>query len=227
MYDYQRISSSRSYGGSRVVLTGTQKGVSSGKYNVDLATLPDAIHGCIPAGTPILMDDAAKTVEIHYAFSLVEAVTYALGAETMVLKLAKGFEGSRIRVGMIIGICPDAVSTVVAIPLTVTAVDRADEAYDSVSVSCTATEAGGTITAGTVLVEVADVSGFYIAVLPNAITFYDVVKLPDAQELYIDGLFCQADGVLLTRRVPPIAPSIKGYLAGVGNTYIRYSSSKE
>lgn len=227
MYDYQRITSSQSYGGSRVVLTGTQKGVSSGKYSAVLADLPDAINGCIPAGTPILMDDAAKTVAIHYAFDLYEAVTYATSATSAVLKLKKGFEGSRIRIGMIIGVCPALSVTEVTVGFTVTAVDRTNAAYDSVSVSCSSAAAGATLAIHTILVEVADDNGYFIAVLPNAFTFYDIVKLPDAVELWIDGLFCQNDGVLLTRRVPPIADCIKDYLAGDGNTYMRYSSSQE
>lgn len=230
MYDYQRIANSQSYGGARAVLTGLQKGVSSGKYSVDLTTLPDAVNGCVPAGTPIRMDDAVKTVAIHYAFNLHEAVTYLLGATSMVLKLTKSFEGSRIRVGQIIGIAPATATGEVAIPLTVTAVNRDNAAYDAVTVSCDAAEAGGTIAINTVFVEVAEDdsdSKFYIKVLPNAITFYDVVKMPGAVELYIDGLFHQGDGVLLTRRVPPIAPCIRAYLAGEGNAYIRYSTSQE
>lgn len=229
MYDYQRITNSESYGGARSVLTGVVKGVSSGKYAVDITTLPDAVNGCIPAGTPILMDDAAKTVKIHYAFDLYEAVTYIQGATSMTLKLTKGFEGSRIRVGMIIGLALPDVATEIPIPLTVTAVTRTNAAYDSVSCSCSATAGGATVPIHSTFVEVADAGAgaFFVAVLPNAFTFYDVVKLPDAVEVYIDGLFMQADGVLLTRRVPPITAGVRVYLGNEGNVYMRYSASQE
>ena len=148
----------------------------------------------------------------------------------MTLKLVKTFEGSRARVGMIIGIAPSAVTGDVAIPLTITAVDRTNSAYDSVTCSCSATADGGTIAINTTLVEVVendDDNKFYIKVVPNAYSFYDVVKHPNAVEVTIDGLFCQVDGVLLTRRVPPVAACVAKYLREEGNVYVRYSNSQE
>lgn len=230
MYDYQRIASSRSYGGARAVLTGTIQGVSSGRFNAALAALPDAVNGCIPAGSPIKMDDKLRTVAVHYAFEVAAEVTYLLGATSMSIKVKKGFEGSRARIGMVVGLAPSTYTGDVAIPLTITAIDRTNSAYDTLTVSCTATDAGGTIAAGATLVEVAENDSdnkYYIKVLPNAFTFYDVVKLPNAVEVFIDGLFCQVDGVLLTRRVPPLAACVKTYLREEGNVYVRYSTSEE
>jgi len=220
--------SSQSYGGSRAVLTGLQHGVSSGRYSATLAALPDAVNGCIPAGTPIYMDDAAKTVAVHYAFDVYEAVSYIQGATSIVFKLTKSFEGSRIQVGMVLGVAPATdITAEVTVGWTVTAVNRTNANYDSVTCSTSATAGGATIAIHTTLLEVADNSGWFVKVLPNAFTFYDVVKHPDAAFLTIDGLFCQADGVLLTRRVPPIATCVRTYLAGAGNVYMRYSASQE
>ena len=231
MYDYQSVSNTHSYGGARVVFTGTKQGVSSGKYPVDLTTLPEAVNGMIPAGTPIYMNDAAKTAAVHYAFEVYEAVTYLTGATSMSIKVKKLHEGSRAIVGQILGIAPSVITGEVAIPLTITAVTRTNTLYDTLTVSCTATEAGGTIALGTVLVEVAENdsdSKFYVKVLPNAFTFYDVVKLPTATELWVDGLFAQIDGVLLTRRIPPLADCVKAYMLGAsGNVYVRLSASQE
>ena len=230
MYDYQRIVNSTSFGGVRSVYTGTIKGVTSGKLAVDIATLPDAVNGCIPAGTPIKIDDYARTIAIHYAFDVYEAVTYLTGATSMTIKLLKSFEGSRAKVGMILGLAPTLAAGEVAIPLTITALDRTNDLYDSATVSCTATEAGGTIAIHSTLVEVAENESdnkFYVKVLPNGYTMYDVVKLPTAVEVYIDGLFCQVDGVLLTRRIPPLAACIVTYLRGEGNVYVRLSNSQE
>lgn len=230
MYDYQRIASSRSYGGARVALTGTIHGISSGRFSAALNDLPDAVNGCVPAGSPIKMDDKLRTVSVHYAFEVAQEVSYLLGATSMTIRLKKAFEGSRAKIGMIIGLAPSVATGDVAIPLTITAIDRTNTAYDAVTVSCDATAAAGTIAAGAVLVEVVENDSdnkFYIKVLPNAFTFYDVVKLPNSVELWIDGLFCQVDGVLLTRRVPPLAACIKTYLREEGNVFIRYSTSEE
>lgn len=230
MYDYQRISSSRQYGGARAVLTGIVHGVLSGKYFAELATLPDAVNGCVPAGTPIKMDDDKRTAAIHYAFSVHETVAYLSGATSISIKVSKSFEGSRARVGMILAAAPTLYTGECAIPLTITAINRTNSAYDTITVSCAAMSGNGSIAAGVILVEVAeneDDNKFYIKVLPNALTLYDVVKLPNAVELSIDGLFSQVDGVVLTRRIPPIAACILTYLREDGNTYFRYSNSKE
>ena len=230
MYDYQRIASSRSYGGARAVLTGTIHGVSSGRFNAVLDALLDAVNGCIPAGSPIKMDDKLRTVAVHYAFEVAQEVSYLQNATSIVIRLKKGFEGSRAKIGMEIGLAPSTAAGEVAIPLTITAIDRTNAAYDAVTVSCSAMSSGGTIALGDILVEIAenaDDNKYYIKVLPNAFTFYDVVKLPTAVELFIDGLFCQVDGVLLTRRVPPLAACVKTYLREDGNVYVRYSTSEE
>lgn len=230
MYEYQRIASARSYGGGRVVLTGQKQGISCGRYDATLADLPDAVNGCLPTGTPILMDDHLKTIKIHYAFEVYEAVSYLQNAESVTVKLRKQYEGSRAKVGMILGLAPTTATGEVAMPLTITAINRTNESYDTVTCSCAAASANGTIALASTLVEVAeneDDSKYYIKVLPNAFTLYDIVKLPAAQEVFFDGIFCQTDGVMLTRRIPPIATCIKAHLAGTGNCYMRYSTSEE
>jgi hypothetical protein len=42
----------------------------------------------------------------------------------------------------------------------------------------------------------------------------------------VDALFAQVDGVLLTRRVPPIAPVIRKHMRE-NDVYVRYSNSRE
>ena len=81
MYDYQMTSKSTTYGGSRVVLTGTKYGVSSGRYKADLTRLPDMANGIIPAGTPIKMDDTLRTVDIHYAFEVENSTNFTSGIQ--------------------------------------------------------------------------------------------------------------------------------------------------
>lgn len=225
---------SKTYGGARNVFTGSAGGVTSGQYFVDLNTLPDGDTGCIPAGTPILINDAARTIAIHYAFELYEAK--ATGTEaTFQAKIKKGFEGSRIQAGMILGAAPSTLanlSVATTAVYTVGTIDRTNALYDLVTVS-NPNENGqsATLAKGTVFIEMSEDAGsagdYYATVLPNGYTFYDVSKHDDAVLMYgVDGLFCQMDGVLLTNRIPPIADSIRDYMRSK-DVYVRYSVSKE
>lgn len=225
---------SKTYGGARNVFTGSAGGVTSGQYFVDLNKLPDGDTGCIPAGTPILINDAARTIAIHYAFELDEAIETGIGA-TFQAKIKKGFEGSRIQAGMILGAAPSTLaglSVATTKVYTVGTIDRTDALYDLVTVSNPNEGVlSATLAKGTVFIEMSkdteNASNYYATVLPNGYTFYDVSKQDDAVLMYgVDGLFCQMDGVLLTNRIPPIADSIRDYMRSK-DVYVRYSVSKE
>jgi hypothetical protein len=225
---------SKTYGGARNVFTGSAGGVTSGQYFVDLTKLPDGDTGCIPAGTPILIDDAARTIAIHYAFELYEAKDTGTEA-TFQAKIKKGPEGSRIQAGMILGVAPSTLaglSVATTSVYTVSTIDRTNALYDLVTV--TNPNSGGntaTLAKGTVFIEMSEVGensgNYYATVLPNGFTFYDVSKHDNAILMYgVDGLFCQHDGVLLVNRIPPIADSIRDYMRSK-DVYVRYSVSKE
>lgn len=219
MQNYQMTQASRNYGGARVVFTGTVKGVTSGQYDVDLTTLPEVAHGFVPAGTPVAVDDApnARTIKVHYAFEVVA------GGTTTAVRVKKGWEGSRARVGMAVMVLPATVATA-GKSVAITAVDRTNADYDVITIATL-----GTLAAGTILVEADKVSddAAKIKVLPNAFLFYDVVKDPNAINMWgVDALYAQVDGVLLTRRVPPIAPIIREYMRE-NDVYVRYSNSRE
>ena len=225
---------SKTYGGARNVFTGSAGGVTSGQYFVDLTTLPDGDTGCIPAGTPILINDAARTIAIHYAFELYEAKATGTGA-TFEAKIKKGFEGSRIQAGMILGVAPTTLanlSVATTAVYTVSTIDRTNALYDLVTVTNpNVNGTTATLAKGTVFIEMSEDTGnsgqYYAKVLPNGYTFYDVSKQDDAVLMYgVDGLFCQMDGVLLTNRIPPIADSIRDYMRSK-DVYVRYSVSKE
>lgn len=225
---------SKTYGGARNVFTGSAGGVTSGQYFVDLKTLPDGDTGCIPAGTPILINDAARTIAIHYAFELDEATDTGTEA-TFQAKIKKGFEGSRIQAGMILGVAPSTLADLSAATTkvyTVSTIDRTNALYDLVTVSNPNVDGtSATLAKGTVFIEMSAEAGntgnYYAKVLPNGYTFYDVSKHDNAILMYgVDGLFCQMDGVLLTNRIPPIADSIRDYMRSK-DVYVRYSVSKE
>lgn len=219
MQNYQMTQASRNYGGARVVFTGTVKGVTSGQYDVDLTTLPEVAHGFVPAGTPVAVDDAPteRTIKVHYAFEVVA------GGTTTAVRVKKGWEGSRARVGMAVMVLPATVATA-GKSVAITAVDRTNADYDVITIATL-----GSLAAGTILVEADKVSddAAKIKVLPNAFLFYDVVKDPNAINMWgVDALYAQVDGVLLTRRVPPIAPIIREYMRE-NDVYVRYSNSRE
>lgn len=224
---------SKTYGGARNVFTGSASGVTSGQYFVDLTKLPDGDYGCIPAGTPILIDDAARTIAIHYAFELYEQKITGTDA-TFQARIKKGPEGSRIQAGMILGVAPSDLSTATTEVYTVSTIDRRNALYDLVTVTNPNSGPGGsskTLAKGTVFIEMTEVgdnSGdYYATVLPNGFTFYDVSKHDNAVHMYgVDGLFCQHDGVLLVNRIPPIADSIRDYMRSK-DVYVRYSVSQE
>ena len=224
---------SKTYGGARNVFTGSASGVTSGQYFVDLTKLPDGDYGCIPAGTPILIDDAARTIAIHYAFELYEAKATGTDA-TFQAKIKKGPEGSRIQAGMILGVAPSTLaglSVETTKVYTVGTIDRTTSAlYDIVTVS-NPNSGGTTLAKGTVFIEMSEVGessgNYYATVLPNGFTFYDVSKHDNAVHMYgVDGLFCQHDGVLLVNRIPPIADSVRDYMRSK-DVYVRYSAAKE
>ena len=222
---------SKTYGGARNVFTGSAGGVTSGQYFVDLTKLPDGDYGCIPAGTPILIDDAARTIAIHYAFELYEQKI--TGTEpTFQAKIKKGPEGSRIQAGMILGEAPSDLSVATTKVYTVSTIDRTNALYDLVTViNPNNNGTTATLAKGTVFIEMTkdteNPSNYYATVLPNGFTFYDVSKHDNAILMYgVDGLFCQHDGVLLVNRIPPIADSIRDYMRSK-DVYVRYSAAKE
>ena len=220
MQNYQMTQASRQYGGARVVFTGLIKGVTSGQYKVDLDTLPDASKGFLPAGTPVKVNDSpsTRTIEIHYAFEVVA------GGSATAVRVKKGWEGTRARVGMNIMIMPAAVGTA-GKDLAITAIDSSNADYDVLTIPTL----GSNPAAGTILVEAdqASADAARIKVLPNAFLFYDVVKDPHAINMFgVDALFSQVDGVLLTRRIPPIAGIIRQHMRD-NDVYVRYSESRE
>lgn len=219
MYNYQSVRGAFNFGGARTVFTGTMTGITSGYYGVDITRVPDGVNGHVPAGTPIFVDDENRVADIHYAFEVVK------GSTTTKTRVAKSIEGSRAWVGMNIMVVPATIDTT-GTAFAITAVDRSNDEYDIL----THADLSEAIAAGTILVEADKAgAGAVIKVKPNGFLPYDYRKAPNASEMRVDAIFAHTDGVLLTRRVPPIAPIIREYLGDPngGNTYFRYSKSRE
>lgn len=219
MQNNNRISGSERFGGARVVFTGTKTGITSGRYNIALGRVPDVVNGHIPAGTPLFLDDANRVADVHYAFEVMAESTLTK------TRVKKSLEGSRAMVGMALMVVPATIDGTGA-AVAITAIDRSNAEYDELTHASLANSS----TEGTILVEASKVGAdATIKVLPNCYAFYDLVKHPQSVEMWVDGLYTHTDGVLLERRVPPIAPIIREYLGSPtgGNTYVRYSNSQE
>lgn len=221
MNNYQREKASAKFGGYRVVFTGIQKNLSSGRYTIDLDRLPELKLGYIPAGTPIAMNDVTRKVDIHYAFRVHEAVT---GTTATSVKVSKGSEGSRIMVGMKLMVAPTTIDGT-GTGIEVTAVDRTNTDYDTITISTGGF--GVALLLGDTLIE-ADKKGAdaEIKVLPNAIQPYDLAKKPDADLVWTDGMYNLIDGVILENRIPPVVDAVKEYMLKQG-VYVHYSKSAE
>lgn len=197
-------------GGARAVYEGHLY-ILTGGCMFKLNQLPLYPAGILPAGTPVYCDEETRTFDIHYAFELAEA------ASTKNVKIKKGFEGSRIQVGMELIPAQADLDTAASASYKVTAVDTANEAYDVVTLS-----AALTANAGSVLWEAN--SEKKIKVKPNALTDRDKVRY--AETFMVDGAAAfGSDGAVLERRVPPITDAVKKYMREQ-NCFFRWSNHK-
>lgn len=206
------IEFSGSVGGARAVYEGHLH-ILVGGCMFKLNQLPLYPAGILPAGTPVYCDEEARTFDIHYAFAVAEAATSSTS-----LKVAKGLEGSRIKVGMHLIPAQNDVATAADATFEVTAVDTSNAAYDTVTLGSAITAA-----AGDVLWE-ADSTTKKIKVLPNALTDRDKVRYADT--FMVDGAAAfGSDGAVLERRIPPISPAVKAYMRSQ-DCFFRFSNHK-
>lgn len=202
------IAFSGKVGGARAIYEGHPH-ILVGGCMFKLNQLPLYPAGILPAGTPIYVDEVARTFDIHYAFELAEA------ASTKTVKVKKGFEGSRIQVGMELIPAQADVETAASASYKVTAVDTTNEAYDVVTLSTALTA-----NAGSVLWEAN--AEKKIKVKPNALTDRDKVKY--AETKMVDGAAVFAcDGAVLENRIPPVSPAVKAYMRA-NDCFIRWSN---
>ena len=126
----QLIEFSNKVGGARNVYEG-HVSLLVGGFLFDKSELPTD-GNVLPAGTPIYADEESRTIMIHYAFKVTGAGT------STGFKVVKGFEGTRVKVGMFLMVAPTTESGT-GQSYEVTAVDSSNEDYDVVTTSATAT----------------------------------------------------------------------------------------
>ena len=204
------ITFSGKVGGARAVFEDHVK-VLVGGCMFKLNQLPLYPAGILPAGTPIYVDEEARTFDVHYAFALYESAT------TKNIKIAKGLEGSRIQAGMKLIVAQADVETAAETSYTVSSVDTSNEAYDLVVLN-----AALTADAGSVLWEAGNDKK--IKVKPNALTDRDKVRY--AETFMVDGAAVfGCDGAVLERRIPPVSDAVKKYMRE-HDCFFRWSNHK-
>lgn len=215
----QNVEYSASKGGARNVYSGLTVKNLPGGYDATIADLP--INGnVLPAGSPILPNDLDHSLKIHYAFEVYENVA----ADGKTVKVKKYGEGTRSKKDMVIMVCPEDI-TESGTAVKIIEINSENDEFDVLTLSATL----GTLTKGTVLVEGTAVgASSKIAVLPTATTYADTVVA------YGNGIVVKSvnvdaahfsDGVLYTRRIPPIAEPIRKYMYANGYN-IRFFNGK-
>lgn len=185
-----------------------------GGFMFDKKELPNYPY-VLPAGTPILVDEQARSIKIHYAFEVYEAITSG-----KVVKVTKGFEGSRIKEGMTLMSAPDTIDGT-GQGYTVASVDVSNNDYDSVTLNASP----GSLSKGAILVESTDATASAkIKVIPNSLTDRDKRLAPDAKSINGDAVWA-CDRPILERRIPPIAPVIKQAMKDA-DCFFRWSNRK-
>lgn len=211
----QLIEFSNKVGGARNVYEG-HVSLLVGGFLFDKSELPTD-GNVLPAGTPIYADEESRTIMIHYAFKVTGAGT------STGFKVVKGFEGTRVKVGMFLMVAPTTESGT-GQSYKVTAVDSSNEEYDVVTTSATATA----VTDGAVLVEASSLSATAsIKCLPNALTDRDKRLDSNATQINGDAVWA-CDRPILERRIPPIADCIKAHLLSnyAAPCFFRFSNRK-
>lgn len=211
----QGVEFSGKIGGVRRVFEGQVKLLVGGfKYN--LADLPSA-GNVLPAGTPVQVDEQARTIKPLIAFEVVGIDS----ADAKKIKVATYNEGARGKVGMTLGICPASLSSAVASGKYATVSAFAmNEGYADVELSDALTG----LAVGDVIVELG-ASDKKVKAVPNALTPYDICLDADATSCDGDAAWASYDFPVLERRMPVLNPVIKKALADAG-CFFRFSNRK-
>lgn len=207
----QRVQFSGKIGGTRKVFEGQVK-LLPGGFNFDIADLP-TYGNALPAGTPVYCDDETREIKPIYTFK-----PYAASAGTEV-KVAKGFEGTRAKVGMTIAVAGDDLATAASATAEVTAIDSTASDYDVVTVG-----AALTVKDTDILIQV-DKTTKKLVATPNALLPYDVALDEDAVAADGDGAWNCMEYPVLENRMPPVNDAIKKALADAG-CFFRFSKRK-
>lgn len=191
----QSVRYSTKIGGYRRVFEG-HVSLLVGGFSFDLNDLPEA-GNVLPAGTPVYVDEVARTIKPLYGFKVLKNDGTALTVE-------KGLSGTRAKVGMTIE------------GQKVASIDKSDPTCDVLTMEAAVT----TAKVGGVVYGVMD--GKDIKTKVNALTPYDTCLDPNAVSADGDGAWA-SDFPVLETRMPPITDEVKKALNSNG-CFFRFSN---
>ena len=168
----------------------------------------------LPAASPVYCDETERSITPLYLFS----VTNVDESENKIA-VVKGFEGTRVKVGMKLIILGTDLSAAAESVMTVTAIDPSASDVDVITVDA---KASG-IKATDVIAEANSESK--VKVIPNAITPYDTCVDEDGYACDGDGAWAVYDTPILERRIPVLPDVIKKALKDAGCVF-RFSNRK-
>jgi hypothetical protein len=195
---------SMTVGGLRNVYGGKAEVTLPTGYNVALKDMPP-VGNVLPAGTPFGCDDFAKTAQPHYAFAVHEAVK----TSSLRVKVKKGFEGTRARLGMVLMPLPKDVTDLdyTGAGTIVTSIDDSNADYDVLGLSVSMPA----LAVDDILVEASVAGGgATIKVIPTATSFADIPCYGDEQTQLVD--LVHICPVIYARRCAPVHPMIRNYM---------------
>lgn len=191
----QSVRYSSKIGGYRKVFEG-HVSLLVGGFAFDVNDLPEA-GNVLPAGTPVCVDEEARTIKPLYGFKV-------LKNEGTSLTVEKGLSGTRAKVGMTIE------------GQKVVSIDKSANDRDVLTLSAAvASIKQGDVVYGTV-------DGKDIKAKVNALTPYDICLDPHASSADGDGAWT-SDFPVLETRMPPITDEVKKALNSNG-CFFRFSN---
>lgn len=206
----QSVKFSGKIGGARKVFEGQVK-LLVGGFSFNLEDLPTA-GNVLPAGTPVQVDEQARTIKPLIAFEVVK-----IDADDAKKIQVKAYgEGTRLKAGMALGLIPSNLTAASTAYTTVSSFTPGEDVNDVVLAG---TIAG--LAVGSIIVEVG--SDHKVKAVPNALTPYDICLDKDAYACDGDAAWGCFDFPVLERRMPAINDTIKKALADAG-CFFRFSN---
>lgn len=196
----QVVKGSRQFGGTLVVFEGKPE-LLVGGFNFNLNDLP-APGDVLPCGTPVYCDESARTIT-----PLITAKVASVDAsDSKIVTIAdNGFGQTAIKVGDVVGILPDNLSSAATYYATV---NKKEGNVITLSGAITGLAADAKLA-------IVDGTSHKVKAIPNALLPYDVVRDADAISVDGDGAW-KNDRPVLERRMPPVNDAIKTALANAG-----------
>lgn len=219
------VSGEREFGNSRPIFSDIGLVNITGGFQVTLGDVPAIADGYIPAGTPMQVDEGARTAKIFKVAKVATATDPTAGALTIdiekELDTVNGFGRNPLKVGDIIMVLGSTMTTA-GLAVKITAIDRSDTAKDVLTVNDELIADKGDFL---VLASEESASAAVPEVVPNCITPYDIKKNEYATAVYADACIGLLHGVVYERRIPMIPSIVKQCLLDNGCNFV-FSQSK-